>query len=93
MDHLDDELLGQAQIVGVQPASEDAVIVRSTIEMSHSLGLKVVAEGVELQRSLDLLERWGCDSVQGYLISRPLAAQAFEAWMQRPLISSVSLVN
>lgn len=85
--------IDQSFIRELDDTSEDAVIVRSTIEMSHSLGLKVVAEGVELQRSLDLLERWGCDSVQGYLISRPLAAQAFEAWMQRPLISSVSLVN
>ncbi|UCJ16384.1 EAL domain-containing protein [Pseudomonas sp. MM211] len=84
--------IDQTFIRDLHDTSEDAVIVRSTIEMSHSLGLKVVAEGVELQRSLDLLDRWHCDSVQGYLISRPLAAQAFEAWMQRPLSSPVSLV-
>lgn len=84
--------IDQTFIRDLHDTSEDAVIVRSTIEMSHSLGLKVVAEGVELQRSLDLLEHWHCDSVQGYLISRPLAAQAFEAWMQRPLTSPVSLV-
>ncbi|TWE09553.1 diguanylate cyclase/phosphodiesterase [Pseudomonas sp. AG1028] len=85
--------IDQSFIRDLDDTSEDAVIVRSTIEMSHSLGLKVVAEGVELQRSLDLLDRWQCDSVQGYLISRPLAPQAFEAWMQRPLTSPVSLVH
>ncbi len=85
--------IDQSFIRELDDTSEDAVIVRSTIEMSHSLGLKVVAEGVELQRSLDLLDRWQCDSVQGYLISRPLAAQAFETWMQRPLTSPVSLVH
>ncbi len=85
--------IDQSFIRDLDDTSEDAVIVRSTIEMSHSLGLKVVAEGVELQRSLDLLDRWQCDSVQGYLISRPLAPQAFEVWMQRPLTSPVSLVH
>ncbi|MFN9585413.1 MAG: putative bifunctional diguanylate cyclase/phosphodiesterase, partial [Pseudomonadaceae bacterium] len=64
--------------------SEDSVIVRSTIEMSHSLGLKVVAEGVELAPSLSLLQRWPCDTAQGSLISRPLAAAAFEAWLAQP---------
>ena len=85
--------IDQSFIRELHETSEDAVIVRSTIEMSHSLGLKVVAEGVELQDSLDLLKRWNCDSVQGYLISRPLAAAAFEAWMQRPLNSPVSSVH
>ena len=61
----------------------DAVIVRSTIEMSHSLGLKVVAEGVELAPVLDLLRRWGCDTAQGYLIGKPLPAPAFEHWLQQ----------
>jgi EAL domain-containing protein (putative c-di-GMP-specific phosphodiesterase class I) len=49
--------------------------------MSHNLGLKVVAEGVELEGSLRLLKHWRCDTAQGYLISRPLEARAFEAWL------------
>lgn len=72
--------------------SEDSVIVRSTIEMSHSLGLKVVAEGVELAPSLSLLQRWHCDTAQGYLISRPLAAEAFEAWLAQPYCSPLAKV-
>jgi len=77
--------IDQSFILDLDDASEDAVIVRSTIEMSHSLGLKVVAEGVEFACSLRLLERWKCDSAQGYLISRPLPAEAFEAWIALPL--------
>ena len=73
--------IDQSFIRELDEASEDSVIVRSTIDMSHSLGLKVVAEGVEYQRSLDLLQRWSCDTAQGYMISRPLAAKAFESWL------------
>lgn len=63
--------------------SEDAVIVRSTIEMSHSLGLKVVVEGVEHTSTLELLARWGCDTAQGYLIGKPMPAAAFEDWLRQ----------
>lgn len=73
--------IDQSFIRNLDETSEDAVIVRSTIEMSHNLGLKVVAEGVEYQHTLELLERWHCDTAQGFLISRPMDAVAFEAWV------------
>ncbi|MFJ3482141.1 putative bifunctional diguanylate cyclase/phosphodiesterase [Pseudomonas sp. NPDC090202] len=79
--------IDQSFVRNLDETSEDAVIVRSTIEMSHNLGLKVVAEGVEYQHSLRLLERWHCDTAQGYLISRPLNALAFEAWIANSLTS------
>jgi len=75
--------IDQSFVRNLDETSEDAVIVRSTIEMSHNLGLKVVAEGVEYEHSLRLLERWHCDTAQGYLISRPLTAVAFEAWIAK----------
>jgi len=75
--------IDQSFVRNLDETSEDAVIVRSTIEMSHNLGLKVVAEGVEYAHSLKLLERWHCDTAQGYLISRPLSAAAFEAWIAK----------
>ena len=75
--------IDQSFIRNLDETSEDAVIVRSTIEMSHNLGLKVVAEGVEYQHTLELLERWHCDTAQGYLISRPMDAVAFEAWVTK----------
>ncbi|RMT81977.1 EAL domain-containing protein [Pseudomonas viridiflava] len=85
--------IDQSFVRNLDETSEDAVIVRSTIEMSHNLGLKVVAEGVEYQHSLDLLRRWHCDTAQGYLISRPLNAAAFEAWMVKTHESPGLMVN
>lgn len=75
--------IDQSFMRNLDSTSGDGVIVRSTIEMSHNLGLKVVAEGVEFEHSLTLLKRWQCDTAQGYLISRPLNAMAFERWMRR----------
>ena len=85
--------IDQSFVRNLDETSEDAVIVRSTIEMSHNLGLKVVAEGVEYEHSLRLLERWNCDTAQGYLISRPLTAVAFEAWMQQSSPISIAVVH
>jgi len=62
---------------------KDDVIVRATIELAHSLGLRCVGEGVE---SADLLERLvelGCEYAQGYYISKPLPAESFPAWARR----------
>jgi EAL domain-containing protein (putative c-di-GMP-specific phosphodiesterase class I)/CHASE2 domain-containing sensor protein len=53
----------------------DAVMVRSTIELAHDLGLKVVAEGIEEPACLEFLRSVGCDLAQGYLISRPIPAE------------------
>jgi len=53
--------------------SDDAMIVRSTIDLAHNLGLSTVAEGVESQEILQQLIDMGCDQAQGYLISRPLS--------------------
>lgn len=61
----------------------DAVIVRSTVELGHNLGLKVVAEGVEDQMAWDKLKGLGCDSAQGYYMSRPLPTKDFMDWLQR----------
>jgi EAL domain-containing protein (putative c-di-GMP-specific phosphodiesterase class I) len=47
--------------------------------MSHKLGKKVVAEGIETQEQLDLLKAAGCDFGQGYLFSRPIPADKFES--------------
>lgn len=75
--------IDQAFIRELDAHSEDAVIVRSTIEMSHALGLRVVAEGIEHRATLELLAAWGCDIAQGYLIGKPLPAAAFEQWLQQ----------
>jgi len=53
----------------------DLDLVRSTIELGHALGLRVVAEGVEDLETLETLGQLGCDLAQGYFISRPMPAE------------------
>ena len=60
----------------------DPLIVRSTIDLAHALEMEVVAEGVETTASLALLTVMGCDMVQGYLISRPLALEALLVYLR-----------
>ena len=61
-------------IAGLQHGAEDAAIVRAIIVMGHSLGLQVVAEGVEDEAQRQVLREVGCDQLQGYLIGRPMPA-------------------
>ena len=61
---------------------DDAMIVRSTIDLAHNLGLHTVAEGVETDNILNELERMRCDSAQGYLISRPLSPDDFLSYLE-----------
>lgn len=67
----------------------DAVIVRSTIDLAHNLGLKVTAEGVETQDVWDILEILGCDYSQGYFMGRPMPADKLDAWLLESVYSRV----
>ncbi|WP_405129183.1 MULTISPECIES: putative bifunctional diguanylate cyclase/phosphodiesterase [Pseudomonas] len=74
--------IDQAFIRGLHEGSQDAAITRAIIVMAQSLGLGVVAEGVETNEQLSFLREQGCDEAQGYLISRPVDAWAFKALLQ-----------
>ncbi|HKQ24571.1 MAG TPA: EAL domain-containing protein [Burkholderiales bacterium] len=63
--------------------NDDALIVRSTIELGHNMGLTVVAEGVEDHASLMLLTKLGCDEAQGFFIAKPLPPADYERWLTR----------
>ncbi len=76
-----DELkIDKSFVMGMETGEDDAMIVRSTIDLAHNLGLTVVAEGVETLAILDRLRALSCDEAQGYHISRPLPADDFLAW-------------
>ena len=77
---IDELKIDRSFIASVTTDPRSAAIVRSTIELAHALGLKVVAEGIEHQQALDALTAFGCDYAQGYHFSRPLPAGAFTAW-------------
>jgi diguanylate cyclase (GGDEF)-like protein len=62
----------------------NALIVRSVIELGHNLGFTLVAEGVETEQALTALAGFGCDVAQGYHLSRPISAAAFDEWCARP---------
>ncbi len=58
-------------------------VVEASIALGHGLGLQVIAEGVETTAQCEALRALGCDTAQGYLISRPLEVPAFEAWLRQ----------
>jgi len=58
-------------VMDMDSDADDASIVRSTVDLAHNMGLRVVAEGVETAETLDALKDLGCDQAQGYFISRP----------------------
>jgi EAL domain-containing protein (putative c-di-GMP-specific phosphodiesterase class I)/GGDEF domain-containing protein len=63
-------------IMGMAQGKRDALLVRSTVDLAHSLGMKVTAEGVETPMVMSLLSGMGCDIAQGYLIARPMPLAA-----------------
>ncbi|MGD8592019.1 MAG: EAL domain-containing protein [Gammaproteobacteria bacterium] len=69
-------------VSGIIHGESDAVIVRSTIDLAHNLGLSVVAEGVEDKETLDILKILHCDTAQGYYFSRPIPAEELEYWLR-----------
>lgn len=71
--------------------AEDASIVRATIDLGRALDIHVVAEGVETQDVLDRLASYGCHTIQGYFISKPMPLAAFTNWMHSATtVSSLS---
>jgi diguanylate cyclase (GGDEF)-like protein len=71
---LDEIKIDRSFVVELESDGRDLQIVRSTIQLGHNLGLRVVAEGVETQPILDRLVELGCDSIQGFLIGRAVTA-------------------
>jgi len=61
----------------------DLMIVRSTINLAHDLGLRITAEGVEDAATLERLALLGCDHVQGFHLSRPIPAVQFDGWIEK----------
>jgi diguanylate cyclase (GGDEF)-like protein len=77
-----DELkIDRSFVSGVETDRDDAAIVRSTIDLGHNLGLKVVAEGIENEAIWRHLRQAGCDVGQGYFMSKPIPAAQISDWM------------
>lgn len=76
---LDQLKIDQSFVRDIVSDPSAAVIVQTIVGMAHNLGLEVIAEGVESQQQLDLLDQYGCHAYQGYLMGRPLPLEQFEA--------------
>ncbi|WP_231587270.1 EAL domain-containing protein [Methylophilus sp. TWE2] len=74
--------IDQSFVRDINTDPNDAAIVRAIVQMAHTLNLDVIAEGVEDETILKHLRDCGCDEVQGYLFSKPLPADAFEAFIK-----------
>lgn len=72
--------IDQSFVADMLASDDSEIIVRSTIELGHNLGLEVVAEGVESEAVWDRLAALGCDTAQGYFISMPIPAGEFPEW-------------
>ncbi|HJT02937.1 MAG TPA: bifunctional diguanylate cyclase/phosphodiesterase [Pseudonocardiaceae bacterium] len=78
---VDEVKIDKSFVLGLASDLGDLAVVRAIVELGHSLGLSVVAEGVEQDATRDQLVEMGCDVAQGYLISRPLGSDRFDAWL------------
>jgi len=89
----DEVKIDRSFIMDLPANRADAAIVRASIELGHSLGLEVLGEGVETQEALDWLTAQGCERAQGYLIARPMPAEAFPAWVKEYKASQVEAAD
>ena len=91
-----DELkIDKSFVMNMEHDSDDTQIVRSTIDLGHNMGLRVVAEGIESNAAWNLLNAMGCDQGQGYFISKPMPAGQLVDWVARwvPSSRSVTPIN
>ena len=80
---VNDLKIDKSFVINMMEDQGDAVIVQSTIDLAHNLGLTVIAEGVESDETWRRLRTLGCDVAQGWLIGRPLPAADFATWLNR----------
>lgn len=79
---MDELKIDRSFVMEMDQDKNDAVIVHSTIDLAHNMGLKVVAEGVETEQSWHTLQALGCDLGQGYYMCKPVDAVSFDAWLE-----------
>ena len=79
---VDEIKIDKSFVLGMAEDRSSAVIVRSTIDLGHNLGKKVVAEGVETLEMWNALAEWGCDTAQGYYMGKPMPAVQLMTWLK-----------
>ena len=74
--------IDRSLINDIEKNSDDATLVLTSINLSHGLGIKTIAEGVEKVAQLDLLTQWGCNIIQGYYFAQPMPLNQLLRWMK-----------
>jgi EAL domain-containing protein (putative c-di-GMP-specific phosphodiesterase class I) len=69
-------------VQNIHESAHDLAVTKAIIGLGHTLGLQVVAEGVELEEDVTLLRSAGCDELQGYYFAKPMPAELFASWLQ-----------
>lgn len=78
----DEVKIDKSFVMEAEGSAEAQVIIRSTVELAHNLGISACAEGVENSAVLDLLRSWGCDKAQGYHLGKPAMPDQVPSWSQ-----------
>ena len=73
--------IDESFVMAIMNNETDATLVKAAINLAHSLGLQVTAEGVESKEILAKLKDYGCDMAQGYFLNKPLSVINFTQWM------------
>jgi diguanylate cyclase (GGDEF)-like protein len=90
---VDEVKIDKSFVIDMEQNENDAVIVRSIIDLAHNLGLKVVAEGVDTKDAWDTLTVLGCDHSQGYYMSKPLPAGELLKWLEESSKAPMSALH
>ncbi|MDY7540807.1 MULTISPECIES: bifunctional diguanylate cyclase/phosphodiesterase [unclassified Cryobacterium] len=86
---IDEIKLDQSFVIPMGQDPRAAALVASTIDLAHSLGLRMVAEGVENSAAYDELVRYGCDHAQGFFMSRPVPATELDGWIANMCVDEI----
>jgi diguanylate cyclase (GGDEF)-like protein len=91
---IDELKIDQSFVTQLGEDPKDEIIVRAMVDLAHRFGLSVTAEGVETEPASALLASIGCDTLQGYLLARPLTVDALNAWMaQRQTHAPMAMIR
>jgi len=85
--------IDQSFVMHMHDVVNDAIIVRSVVDLGHNLGLQTVAEGVEDRETWNQLAQLGCDSAQGYFLAKPMPPDAFMVWLEHSGHPPVSMAE
>jgi EAL domain-containing protein (putative c-di-GMP-specific phosphodiesterase class I) len=85
--------IDRAFIANIQNTDTDLAMVRTMIEMAHVLGLKVIAEGVETEEQVTLLQQLQCDELQGFYYSKPVVAGEMKKWWKPAPVAEVHRIH